>query len=68
MNVHEEGFLGQHVRTGQQAQRRCRTEENDQGSERIGTSEALRLLEETAKGPPSARLTRQARAVLTCLS
>jgi len=35
--------------------------------ERIGTVEAKRLLEETAQGPPSARLTRQARAALTCL-
>lgn len=35
--------------------------------ERIATPEARRLLEQAAKGPPSARLTRQARAALTCL-
>jgi hypothetical protein len=35
--------------------------------ERIATPEARRLLEEAAKGPPSARLTRQARACLVCL-
>jgi hypothetical protein len=35
--------------------------------ERIGTPEARRLLEDVAKGPPSARLTRQARAALMCL-
>jgi hypothetical protein len=34
---------------------------------RIGTPEARRLLEEVAKGPQSARLTRQARAALMCL-
>ena len=34
--------------------------------ERIGTSEARRRLEDVAKGPPSARLTRQARAALSC--
>jgi hypothetical protein len=35
--------------------------------ERIGSPEARRVLEEAAKGPESARLTRQARAALTCL-
>jgi hypothetical protein len=35
--------------------------------ERIGTPEARRLLENVAKGPPSARLTRQARAARMCL-
>ncbi len=35
--------------------------------ERIGTPEARRLLEEAGKGPPSARLTRQAQAILACL-
>jgi RNA polymerase sigma factor (sigma-70 family) len=35
--------------------------------ERIATPAARRLLEEAAKGPQSARLTRQARAALTCL-
>lgn len=35
--------------------------------ERIGSPEARRLLEEAAKGPPSARLTRQARSCLACL-
>jgi WD40 repeat protein len=35
--------------------------------ERIGSPEARRLLEEPAKGPQSARLTRQARAALECL-
>jgi WD40 repeat protein len=35
--------------------------------ERIGTPEARRLLEEAAKGPESARLTRQARGALACL-
>jgi RNA polymerase sigma factor (sigma-70 family) len=35
--------------------------------ERIGTREARRLLEDVAKGPPSARLTRQARNALLCL-
>ncbi len=35
--------------------------------ERIGSPPALRLLEEVAKGPPSARLTRQAQAALDCL-
>lgn len=35
--------------------------------ERIGTPEARQLLEKAAKGPPSARLTRQAQATLTCL-
>jgi WD40 repeat protein len=35
--------------------------------ERIGTPEARRLLEQMAKGPPSARLTRQAQAALACL-
>ncbi len=34
--------------------------------ERIGTPEARRLLEEVAKGPPSARLTRQAQAARMC--
>ncbi len=35
--------------------------------ERIGSPEARRLLEEVAKGPESARLTRQALAALACL-
>lgn len=35
--------------------------------ERIATPEARRVVEEVAKGPESARLTRQARAVLDCL-
>jgi RNA polymerase sigma factor (sigma-70 family) len=35
--------------------------------ERIGTPEARRLLEDVAKGPESAALTRQARAALACL-
>jgi hypothetical protein len=35
--------------------------------ERIGSPEARRLLEELAKGPESARLTRQALAALACL-
>jgi hypothetical protein len=35
--------------------------------ERIGSPEARRLLEEVAKGPESALLTRQARAALACL-
>jgi WD40 repeat protein len=35
--------------------------------ERIGTPEARRLLEEVAKGPPSARLTRQALSSLACI-
>ncbi len=35
--------------------------------ERIGTPEARRLLEEVAKGPPSARLTRQALSCLACI-
>ncbi|HTU89812.1 MAG TPA: hypothetical protein VMF69_06935 [Gemmataceae bacterium] len=35
--------------------------------ERIGTPEARRLLDEAAKGPPSARLTHQAQACLACL-
>jgi len=35
--------------------------------ERIGTPQARRLLEEAAKGPLSAPLTRQARACLACL-
>ncbi|HEY7326379.1 MAG TPA: sigma-70 family RNA polymerase sigma factor [Gemmataceae bacterium] len=35
--------------------------------ERIGTAEARRLLKEVAKGPPSARLTRQARSSLACV-
>jgi len=35
--------------------------------EHIGTPEARRLLEDAAKGPSSARLTRQARAALACL-
>jgi RNA polymerase sigma factor (sigma-70 family) len=35
--------------------------------ERIGSPEARRLLEDVAKGPESARLTRQARAALACL-
>jgi hypothetical protein len=35
--------------------------------ERIGMSEARQLLEEVAKGTPSARLTGQARAALACL-
>ncbi len=35
--------------------------------ERIGTSEARRMLEDVAKGPESACLTRQARAALMCL-
>lgn len=35
--------------------------------EHIGTPEARRLLEDAAKGPPSAPLTRQARAALNCL-
>ena len=35
--------------------------------ERIGTPEARHLLEEAAKGPPSARLTRQARSSLACI-
>ncbi len=35
--------------------------------ERIGTPEARRLLEEAAKGPPSARLTRQALSSLACI-
>jgi hypothetical protein len=34
--------------------------------ERISAPEARRLLEEAAKGPPSARLTRQAQAALAC--
>jgi RNA polymerase sigma factor (sigma-70 family) len=34
--------------------------------ERIGTPEARRVLEDLAKGPESARLTRQARAALAC--
>lgn len=35
--------------------------------ESIDTAEARRLLEEVAKGPPSARWTRQARSSLACL-
>ena len=35
--------------------------------ERIGSPEARRLLKDAAKGPSSARLTRQARAALSCL-
>jgi RNA polymerase sigma factor (sigma-70 family) len=35
--------------------------------ERIGSPEARRLLEDVAKGPESARLTRQARAALPCV-
>src|SRR5262245_22958000 len=35
--------------------------------EHIGTPEARHLLEDAAKGPSSARLTRQARAALACL-
>jgi hypothetical protein len=35
--------------------------------ERIGSPEARRRLEDAAKGPSSARLTRQARAALACL-
>jgi hypothetical protein len=35
--------------------------------ERIDTAEARRLLEEVAKGPPSARSTRQARSSLACI-
>ncbi len=35
--------------------------------ERIGTPEARRVLEDVAKGPESARLTRQALAVLACM-
>ncbi len=35
--------------------------------ERIGTPEARRVLEDVAKGPQSARLTRQALAVLACM-
>jgi RNA polymerase sigma factor (sigma-70 family) len=35
--------------------------------ERIGSTEARRLLAEVAKGPESTRLTRQARAALACL-
>jgi hypothetical protein len=35
--------------------------------ERIGTPEARRMLEDVAKGPGSALLTRQARAALACL-
>jgi WD40 repeat protein len=36
--------------------------------ERIGSPEARRLLDEVAKGPPSSRSTRQARAALMCLA